>query len=211
MNEGPGNAAQTGVSASGAYDRVLTVPNALSVLRLLSLPLFVWLVLGPEEDAIAVVVLTLAAITDYLDGVIARRWNQESRIGQLLDPVADRATSLVVPITLAIRDIVPWWFVVVLLARDVVVAVAAYGLVRREKVTVPVTYLGKAATFCLLFGLPLLLLGTAAGAVGDVARVLGWSFTVWGAGLYWWSAVVYVQQIRGYAGAVRGAGTGAST
>jgi cardiolipin synthase len=177
-------------------ERVLTVPNALSMLRIACIPIFAWLVLGPEANGWAVVVLLVAGVSDYLDGVLARRWGQETALGRLLDPVADRLTSLVVPVVLALRDIVPWWFVIVLFARDVVVAVAALLLLRRRKVTVDVHYLGKAATFCLLVGLPLLLLGTFDGAVGELARVFGWAFTVWGAGLYWWSAATYIQQIR---------------
>jgi cardiolipin synthase len=187
------------VTSTPTTDRIITVPNALSVLRVICIVVFAWLVLGPQWDGIAVVVLIVAGISDYLDGALARRWNQVSRVGQLLDPAADRLTSVVVPVVLAIRDIVPWWFVVLLLGRDVVVALSAFALLRREKVTIPVTYLGKAATFCLLAGLPLLLLGTFDGAVGTLARVLGWAFTIWGATLYWWSAAVYVRQMRHYA------------
>jgi cardiolipin synthase len=182
-----------------AAQRIATVPNALSALRIACIPLFAWLVLVVEADGWAVAVLIVAAVSDFLDGALARRWGQESALGRLLDPFADRLTSIVVPVVLAIRDIVPWWFVVLLFVRDAVVAVAAFALLRTRKVSVDVNFLGKAATFCLLIGLPLLLLGTFAGVFGATAHVLGWAFTVWGAGLYWWSAWTYVVQIRALA------------
>ena len=103
-------------------ERILTVPNVLSGLRLLGVPLFLWLVLGPEADGWAVVLLMVSGFTDYFDGYLARRWNQISRVGQLLDPIADRLYVFATLFGLGIRDIVPWWLVVFLLLRDVVLA-----------------------------------------------------------------------------------------
>lgn len=177
-------------------DRWLTIPNLLSLLRIVCIPVFCWLVLGPERDGLAFVVLVIAGVSDYLDGALARRWGQVTRVGRILDPLADRLTSIVVPVTLALRDIVPWWFVIILLGRDVVLVIATAVLLGRRRVTLQVHYLGKAATFCLLFGFPVLLLGTFDGTIGELARIVGWAFTVWGALLYWWSALVYLQQIR---------------
>jgi cardiolipin synthase len=173
-----------------------TIPNLLSMLRIACIPVFCWLALGPEAYGWAFVILVIAGVSDFLDGALARRWNQESELGRLLDPFADRLTSIVVPITLALQSIVPWWLVVVLLSRDAVLVVATGVLLRRRHVTLQVNYLGKAATFCLLAGFPILLLGTFDGWVGTTARMLGWAMTLWGTYLYWWSALVYLAEIR---------------
>ena len=175
--------------------RVWTVPNALSILRLLGLPLFLWLVLGPEADGWALAVLMASGVTDYLDGYLARRLNQTSKLGEVLDPVADRLYILAVVIGLAIRDVVPWWFAVILPLRDVLL----WGLVpilrTRGYSALPVHFLGKAATFNLLYAFPLLLLGDGTSAAATLAKVFGWAFAGWGIGLYWWAGVLYAYQV----------------
>jgi cardiolipin synthase len=179
-------------------DRILTVPNILSFLRLLGVPLFLWLILVPEADGWALVVLLVAGITDWLDGKIARATGQISRLGQLLDPLADRLYIAATLIGLALREIVPWWLVVILLGRDVVLGVVLWRLKKRGITGLPVHFLGKAATFNLLYAFPLLLLGDGADAAGvdyhDVARVVGWAFALWGTALYWWAGVLYLEQ-----------------
>jgi cardiolipin synthase len=179
-------------------DRILTIPNVLSFLRLLGVPLFLWLILVPQADGWAFLLLVASGVTDWLDGTIARATGQISRLGQLLDPLADRLYIAATLVGLAIRGIIPWWLVVVLLARDVVLAVALALLKRRGITGLPVHFLGKAATFCLLWGFPLLLLG--AGATGtaftlaEVARDVGWAFAIWGTALYWWAGILYLEQ-----------------
>ena len=181
-------------------DRILTIPNVLSFLRLLGVPLFLWLVLVPEADGWAFVLLVLSGATDWLDGAIARATGQISRLGQLLDPLADRLYIAATLVGLAIRGIIPWWLVVVLLSRDLVLAVVLALLKRRGITGLPVHFLGKAATFCLLWGFPMLLLG--AGATGttftlaEVARDVGWAFAIWGTALYWWAGILYLEQAR---------------
>jgi cardiolipin synthase len=177
-------------------DRWATIPNLLSVLRLAALPWFAWLVLAEQRLVAGALVLIASATTDFLDGYIARRWSQVSELGRLLDPLADRATSLIVPLVLAVDGVLPWWLLGVLVARDVVVGLAAGRLLGRRRTTVAVTYLGKAATLCLLAGLPLVMIGATEGGLADAAATLGWAFLMWGVLLYWWSAVVYLQQIR---------------
>lgn len=189
-------------------DRVLTVPNVLSVLRLLGIPVFLWLVLGPEADGWAVLLLMASGFTDYLDGVIARRTGQISRLGQLLDPLADRLYVIATLLGLGLRDIVPWWLVALLLGRDVVLAFTLPVLRRHGLGPLPVHYLGKAATFNLLIAFPLVLLGSGAGTAADVARVFGWAFLVWGTALYWWAGMLYLVQVRGVVVADRARGTG---
>jgi cardiolipin synthase len=188
---------RTAVVDEAARDdaRVWTVPNALSFLRLLGVPLFLWLVLGPHADGWALAVLAASGITDYLDGYLARRLDQASPLGQVLDPVADRLYILAVVIGLALRDIVPWWFAVVLPLRDVLL----WGLVpilrTRGYSALPVHFLGKAATFNLLYAFPLLLLGDGSGSAATLAKVFGWAFAGWGIGLYWWAGILYAYQV----------------
>lgn len=180
-------------------DRILTVPNVLSFVRLAGIPLFLWLVLVPEADGWAVLVLLLSGFTDWLDGYVARRTGQITRLGQILDPVADRLYVVATLLGLWWRDIVPLWLVVVLLGRDLVLTILMGRLARRGVTGLPVHFLGKAATFNLLIAFPLLLLGdgtTVTGTVADVTKVLGWAFALWGTALYLWAAVLYVEQAR---------------
>lgn len=177
-------------------NRVLTLPNLLSAIRLAGVPLFLWLVLGPEEDGWALVLLMVSGITDFLDGWLARRLNQTSVLGQILDPVADRLYILAVVIGLALRDVIPWWAALSLPLRDLLL----WGLVpllrTRGYSALPVHFLGKAATFNLLYAFPLLLLGDGQGIVATLATVFGWAFAIWGIGLYWWAGIIYAWQVR---------------
>ena len=177
-------------------DRVLTIPNVLSLLRLLGVPVFLWLILGPQADGLAVVLLMVSGFTDYLDGMIARRWHQVSRVGQLLDPLADRLYILATLLGLGLRGIVPWWLVALLVGRDVLLAATLPVLRRLGRGPLEVHYLGKAATFNLLYAFPLLLLGDSGGTPALVAKILGWSFAIWGTGLYWWAGLLYLAQVR---------------
>lgn len=189
---------QTRSPAEGHGPRPLvwTLPNALSALRLLGVPLFLWLVLVPEADTWALAVLMASGITDFLDGWLARRLDQQSVVGQVLDPVADRLYILAVVVGLALRDIIPWWVAVSLPLRDALM----WGLVpllrTRGYSALPVHFLGKAATFNLLYAFPLLLLGDGEGTVATLAQVFGWAFALWGIGLYWWAGVLYAWQVR---------------
>lgn len=177
-------------------ERILTIPNALSFVRLLLVPVFLWLVLGPKYDELALAVLMVSGITDYLDGKLARRLNQTSKIGAILDPVADRFFILAVVIGLGYRDIIPWWLAVILPLRDVFLFSLVPFLRTRGYSSLPVHFLGKAATASLLYAFPLLLLGDATGTVADLANVFGWAFTIWGVALYWWGGILYAFQVR---------------
>jgi cardiolipin synthase len=173
--------------------RVLTGPNVLSSLRLVGVPVFLWLILS-ERDGWALLVLMLSGVTDYLDGKIARRFGLVSRLGQLLDPLADRLYILTTLLGLAWRNIIPWWLVVVLLARELLLVGLLGVLKRHGYLALPVHFVGKAATFCLLYAFPLLLLADGTGTVAAVARAVGWGFAWWGVGLYWVAGVMYVVQ-----------------
>jgi len=175
---------------------MLTIPNALSILRLLLIPVFLWLVLGPQADGVAVGVLMFLGVSDYLDGYLARRLGQTSTLGAILDPVADRLYILAVVVGLGLRGIIPVWLVVALPLRDLLLWVLVPFLRRRGYSALPVHFLGKAATAALLYAFPLLLLGAGESATALVARVLGWAFALWGVGMYWWAGVLYAWQVR---------------
>jgi cardiolipin synthase len=178
-------------------NRILTIPNALSVARLIGVPVFLWLVLGPHADAWAVALLIASAATDWLDGKIARAMNQQTRLGEALDPAADRLYIAATLVALAIRAIIPWWLVALLAIRELIVAGALALLKRRLGFgTLQVSFAGKTATLCLLYAFPLLLLGAYAETWAEVARIIGWAFAIWGTALYWWAALLYLTQTR---------------
>ena len=175
--------------------RVWTLPNIISFVRLLGVPVFLWLVLGPEADAWALVLLMVSGVTDWLDGWLARRLGQSSRLGEILDPVADRLYILAVVVGLALREIIPWWVAIILPLRDLLLWGLVPFLRTRGYSALPVHFLGKAATFNLLYAFPLLLLGDGTGMVASLADVFGWAFAIWGIGLYWWAGVLYAYQV----------------
>jgi cardiolipin synthase (CMP-forming) len=181
-------------------DRVWTIPNAISAARLAGVPVFLWLVLGPRTptaDYWAVALLILAGVSDWLDGKLARALNQGSRLGEVLDPIADRLYIAATIIALAVRQIIPWWLVAILALRELVVGVALAVLKRRAGFgTLHVSLVGKTATLCLLYAFPLLFLGDHPGWAGTLARVIGWAFAIWGTFLYWWAAMLYLAQVR---------------
>ncbi len=176
-------------------DRVWTVPNLLSFARLAGVPLFVYLLLGPQADGWAIAILMVAGVTDWADGKLARLLNQSSRLGALLDPAADRLYILATLIAFVIRDVVPIWVVAVILGRDVLVGISLLVLRRAGYEALQVNYVGKAATFNLLYAFPLLLLAIGDSAVADVVAPLAYAFTAWGGVLYVISGVVYVRQV----------------
>lgn len=189
-------------------DRVWTLPNVLSMLRLVGVPIFLWLILS-HDDGWAVLVLTISGLTDYLDGKIARSYNLVSSVGQLLDPLADRLYILSTLLGLAWREIIPWWLVAILVSRDVfgtalLLVVRHYGYR-----ALPVHFIGKAATFALLWAFPVILMGRGSGLLATVALPLGWAFAWWGAALYWVAGVMYAVQTRDVVRAARAASRGA--
>jgi cardiolipin synthase (CMP-forming) len=176
--------------------QVLTIPNIISIVRLAGVPLFLWLILVPEADGWALAVLMLSGVSDYLDGYLARRLNQMSQLGAILDPVADRLYILSTVFGLAVRDVIPWWLALLLPARDLFLWGLVPFLRTRGYSALPVHYLGKAATANLLYAFPLLLLGDGDGVLATLAQVFGWAFAIWGTGLYWWAGILYAWQVR---------------
>lgn len=176
--------------------QIWTVPNLLSIGRLVGVPVFLWL-MARDHPLWAFWLLVVSGITDYLDGKIARKFNLVTRLGQLLDPAADRLYILSTIVALAWKHIIPWWLVAVLLVREVMVFALGPTLRKHRLPIPPVHFIGKAATFCLIYGFPLLLLGSLDNPWGDVARPVGWSFVWWGTALYWLAGLMYVGQVRG--------------
>ena len=172
-----------------------TVPNAISLLRCLLVPLFAWLVIR-HQDVWAVVVLAFSGFTDWLDGVAARRLNQFSKFGALLDPAVDRVMIIVTVLLLLWRQIVPWWVVALLLAREVAVGLGLLVLKAHHLKAPAVVFVGKAATLALMYAFPLLLLAQIGYGFGVVAQILGWAFAIWGLVLYWVAGVAYLITIR---------------
>ncbi|MFY1670652.1 CDP-alcohol phosphatidyltransferase family protein [Plantactinospora sp. WMMB334] len=178
----------------GSPGRILTVPNLISFVRLLGVPLFLYLLLVAEQEVTAVVVLAVGSLSDWVDGFVARRLGQVSRLGELLDPVADRLYILATLVALTVRDVVPWQFTVALLARDVLMTANLAVLRRYGYRPPPVHYLGKTATFVLLAAFPVLLLAAAVPGAAAVAGAVGWGLALWGLGLYWLAGGLYLIQ-----------------
>jgi cardiolipin synthase len=181
-------------------DRIVTWPNVLSAVRLAGVPVFLWLVLGlrtPTADVTAFGILAAAGLTDWLDGKLARMLNQTSRLGQMLDPAADRLYIFATVIGLAVRGIIPWWLFGALVVRELCVALSLLVLRRRTVYdALQVSFVGKAATLCLMYAFPLLFLGAHGGNATEAIRVLGWAFAIWGTALYWWAALLYLSQVK---------------
>ena len=176
-------------------NRVLTVPNLLSLLRLAGVPLFLWLLLGPRADGWALTVLMVGGATDWLDGKLARLLDQYSTVGALLDPAVDRLYILAALVALGAREVVPWWAVGVLVGRDLLLGACLPVLRVRGYGPFRVTYLGKSATFLLLYAFPLLLLGVGTSPIAPLCRPFGYAFAAWGAGLYLYSGLLYLVQV----------------
>ena len=171
-------------------DRVFTIPNILTMLRLIAVPGFLWLLLGPHADGAAAGVLIASGFTDWLDGYVARSTGTISRLGQLLDPLADRLFILGALVGLLLRGMVPWWLPALLVGRDLVLAGLMAALKRRGVIGLPVHFLGKAATFNLLLSFPLLVVGSGS----EPARVLGAGLATWGTALYLYAGWLYLKQ-----------------
>jgi len=190
----PGSPPPGSARSITASDRIWTIPNVISFIRLLGVPLFLYLLLVPENDVAAVIVLTLGGTTDWVDGYVARRMNSVSRLGELLDPFADRLYILATLIGFTIREVVPYWLTGALLLRELVLAIALLVLRRHGYGPPPVHYVGKTGTFVLLGAFPVILLGSAVPAVEGWAGPIGWGLAWWALGLYWAAAVLYLLQ-----------------
>ncbi|GIJ29909.1 CDP-diacylglycerol--glycerol-3-phosphate 3-phosphatidyltransferase [Micromonospora qiuiae] len=209
MSRRPARAEQPqapGAAAEPSADRVLTLPNVISFLRLLGVPLFLYLFLVARADVAAIVVLAVGGTSDWVDGWVARRLRQVSRLGELLDPLADRLYILATLVAFTAREVVPWQFTAALLAREALLLGSLAVLRRHGYGPPPVHYVGKTATFLLLAAFPVLLLAAAVPVTTAVAGAVGWALAWWGLVLYWVAGALYVIQARQLVRAVRGRG-----
>ncbi|WKT97904.1 CDP-alcohol phosphatidyltransferase family protein [Micromonospora soli] len=191
-------------------DRVLTLPNLISFVRLAGVPLFLYLFLVVRADVAAIVVLAIGGTSDWVDGWIARRLHQVSRLGELLDPLADRLYILATLLAFTAREVVPWQFTAALLARELLL-LGALGVLRRYGYgPPPVHYVGKTATFLLLAAFPTLLLAAAVPGAATVAGAIGWGLAWWGLVLYWVAGAMYVVQASRLVRAMRARRAGAA-
>ncbi len=182
--------------AGEVSSRILTAPNVLSFIRLAMVPVFLVLILR-GQDGLALLVLVISSLTDYLDGFIARTFRQISRLGQLLDPAADRLFIFAALIGLAVRGVIPWWLVIVIVARDATLLILGVVLANHGYGPLPVHHLGKVATFCLFYALPILMIGQAFPEAALITDPIGWAFALWGGFLYWWAGAIYlIESIR---------------
>lgn len=189
--------------------RIWTVPNVLSFFRLLLIPLFAVLLLTGEY-AWAVLVVAVSSLTDFVDGYVARHFNQITRLGQLLDPAADRLFILTTLLGLGWIGVLPWWFVAAIIARDLLLVVLGVVLANHRFGPLPVHHLGKMGTFAILFAMPVILLATAIPETAWIALPIGWAAGIWGVFLYWWAGVAYALQAARMIREIRVAPTGAS-
>lgn len=176
------------------WEQLRTLPNLLSLLRLALVPVFLVLIVTGHSIS-AFLVLAVASFTDWLDGYLARKLNQVTRIGALLDPAADRLYIFATLIGLAVTGSIPAWLPVVVIARDVLLAFAIPVLASRNYGPLPVHFFGKAGTFALLYAFPLLLLADWWVAAQFVILPLAWAFALWGVALYWYAGFLYVKQV----------------
>ena len=172
-----------------------SVPNMLSILRLLLVPVFLWLLIV-DQFLVAFLVLMFASFTDWLDGFIARKYNQITSLGKVLDPSADRLFILATLIGLTVNEIIPAWLAIVIVVRDILLLIGYPISASHGYGPLPVHFLGKAATFALLYALPLLLLADVWPSAEAVILPLAWGFAYWGIGLYWVAGFVYLAQLR---------------
>ena len=170
---------------------ILNIPNALTALRALGVPVFLYLFLVAEEPIASFVVITLGGITDYLDGKIARALKQTSEFGAKFDPTVDRLYIAAVIIALAIKDYLPWPLVVAIIARDLILFLVIIYQKLRGIPFLEVSFLGKAATFNLLYAFPFLLLEEVS-VIGPWCFAAGWSFAIWGISLYFYTGIQYL-------------------
>jgi cardiolipin synthase len=167
-----------------ASSRIFTVANAVSVVRLMAIPVFLWLVIE-DRLLIAFVLLVVAVLTDFVDGMIARRMNEITKLGQFLDPFADRLFIAATVIALAIQDVVPWWFVIAVMLRDALLGIGGVVMARYGAATLPVKWWGKVATFAMLVVLPLFLLGAVVPEIGEITNPIAWVLALTTVALYW--------------------------
>jgi cardiolipin synthase len=177
-------------------DRIFTVPNVITLVRLLCIPLFLWLLFGAHRQTAATVLLAVLGATDWIDGFVARRYGQVSTFGKVLDPTADRILVGTAVISIMIYGAVPLWFGIATIAREVLVSAMVLLLAAMGAARIDVLWVGKAGTFGLMFAYPTFLLGDGTAGWQEPIRVIGWVTGLVGLALAWWAAGSYIAPAR---------------
>jgi cardiolipin synthase len=177
-------------------DRILTVPNVITLVRLLCIPLYLWLLFGAHRQTAAAVLLAVLGATDWVDGFVARRYGQVSTFGKVLDPTADRILVGTAVISIMIYGAVPLWFGLATIAREVLVSAMVLLLASLGAARIDVLWVGKAGTFGLMFAYPTFLLGYGSAGWQEPIRVIGWVTGLVGLALAWWAAGSYIGPAR---------------
>jgi cardiolipin synthase len=180
---------------------MLNIPNALTLLRALGVPAFLYTFLVLERPILSFTIIAIGALTDYLDGKIARALNQTSEFGAKFDPAVDRFYIAAVIIALAVKEFLPWWLVISIIARDLILLMVVILQRLRGVPYLSVSYLGKAATFNLLYAFPFLLLEDVS-VIGPFCYLAGWAFAIWGVSLYFYTGIEYL--IKGIKSSIKG-------
>jgi len=179
------------------FDRVWTVPNLISIVRLACAPLFLWLLFGADKFWAATILLGVLGASDWVDGWVARRYHQGSELGKLLDPTADRVLLVTAAVALIIDDRIPQWYGILMLAREVVIAVLTLALAAAGARRIDVLWVGKAGTFCTMFSFPAFLAASIThGAAHDLFWLIAWAFAVPGLVLSYYAAIRYLPEAR---------------
>jgi cardiolipin synthase len=177
-------------------DRILTAPNVITMVRLLCIPIFLWLLFGAHRQTAAAVLLAVLGATDWVDGFVARRYGQVSTFGKVLDPTADRILVGTAVISIMVYGAVPLWFGVATIAREVLVSAMVLLLASLGAARIDVLWVGKAGTFGLMFAYPTFLLGYGSAGWQEPIRIIGWVTGLIGLGLAWWAAASYIAPAR---------------
>ena len=193
----PSPGAEVSATPEGSFDNVATLPNACTLLRLLCLPLFLWLLFADDNPAGAAWLLALLGSTDWVDGYLARRFDQTSEFGKIFDPTVDRLFFFVATISIIAADGIPVWFAVAVLVREVLVGgVIAFSTLFLKMERFGVTWWGKTATFLLMGAIPSFLLGSADVWESPYFAVLAWVLGIPGLILSWYAAIAYIPLVR---------------
>jgi cardiolipin synthase len=182
--------------ADPGLDRIVTVPNVITAVRLACIPLFVWLLFGVHRQTGAAVLLAVLGATDWVDGFVARRYHQVSTVGKVLDPLADRLLVVTAVICILVHGAVPVWFGVATIAREVLVSGAVLVLASLGAARIDVLWVGKAGTFALMFAYPAFLVSYGTAGWQGPIRVLAWVAGITGLTLAWAAAACYIPQSR---------------
>jgi cardiolipin synthase len=179
------------------WDGMWNVPNFITLVRLLCLPVFLWVLFGLDEPVAAALILGVLSATDWVDGYVARRFGQVSEFGKVFDPTVDRLLFIVAITAIILYDGIPLWFAIAVLAREILVGLMmAVATIVYKMPRIDVTYLGKVATALLMFAVPGFLIGSSDESYADLFQTASWVLGIPGLILSWWTGMAYIPQVR---------------